>query len=306
MRRTAVVTLLPSLTSSTRKDARVVYILCQRAKTQLCVLLCCGAHQDFRRSNERFENVRDPLTGSCPFAPFYYRVNHTLYKEQEAYLLSKHIHTGFGIYRIARILTVTSHHIDTPSCPPPPRPPVFYGLYVATILSALPNVTVTLPPFPVSPLFPVHGYSNGTPSSRFSRNLPFKISADEMYDIFGKYGAIRQVCVWVRARDHVFFCFCFSRPANAARHWWRGRCCGVAVVVAGGGVLSHISSPTRDLARGHKTKPAQNDAVSPTVDPPTRTHASTRTTGDPIEPFYRTAERMHCIALNTYFFQRHP
>lgn len=25
------------------------------------------------------------------------------------------------------------------------------------------------------------------------RNLPFKISADEMYDIFGKYGAIRQV-----------------------------------------------------------------------------------------------------------------
>ncbi|CAM9639276.1 unnamed protein product, partial [Hapterophycus canaliculatus] len=25
------------------------------------------------------------------------------------------------------------------------------------------------------------------------RNLPFKISADEMYDIFGKYGAIRQI-----------------------------------------------------------------------------------------------------------------
>ncbi|CAM9924069.1 unnamed protein product, partial [Ectocarpus sp. 4 AP-2014] len=27
----------------------------------------------------------------------------------------------------------------------------------------------------------------------YVRNLPFKISADEMYDIFGKYGAIRQI-----------------------------------------------------------------------------------------------------------------
>jgi pre-mRNA branch site protein p14 len=27
----------------------------------------------------------------------------------------------------------------------------------------------------------------------FVRNLPFKISAEEMYDIFGKYGAIRQI-----------------------------------------------------------------------------------------------------------------
>jgi pre-mRNA branch site protein p14 len=25
------------------------------------------------------------------------------------------------------------------------------------------------------------------------RNLPFKISAEEMYDLFGKYGAIRQI-----------------------------------------------------------------------------------------------------------------
>jgi hypothetical protein len=25
------------------------------------------------------------------------------------------------------------------------------------------------------------------------RNLPFKITAEEMYDIFGKYGAIRQI-----------------------------------------------------------------------------------------------------------------
>eukprot|EP01031_Cornospumella_fuschlensis_P033718 gene33718-40793_t len=27
----------------------------------------------------------------------------------------------------------------------------------------------------------------------YVRNLPFKISAEEMYDIFGKYGAIRQI-----------------------------------------------------------------------------------------------------------------
>uniref|UniRef100_A0A0G4HZW9 RRM domain-containing protein n=1 Tax=Chromera velia CCMP2878 TaxID=1169474 RepID=A0A0G4HZW9_9ALVE len=27
----------------------------------------------------------------------------------------------------------------------------------------------------------------------YVRNLPYKISADELYDIFGKYGAIRQI-----------------------------------------------------------------------------------------------------------------
>jgi pre-mRNA branch site protein p14 len=26
-----------------------------------------------------------------------------------------------------------------------------------------------------------------------NRNLPYKITAEEMYDIFGKYGAIRQI-----------------------------------------------------------------------------------------------------------------
>ncbi|RUP51264.1 14 kDa subunit splicing factor 3b [Jimgerdemannia flammicorona] len=29
----------------------------------------------------------------------------------------------------------------------------------------------------------------------FVRNLPFKITAEEMYDIFGKYGSIRQIRV---------------------------------------------------------------------------------------------------------------
>ena len=29
----------------------------------------------------------------------------------------------------------------------------------------------------------------------YVRNLPYKITAEEMYDIFGKYGAIRQIRV---------------------------------------------------------------------------------------------------------------
>ncbi|CAG2175546.1 unnamed protein product, partial [Oppiella nova] len=32
----------------------------------------------------------------------------------------------------------------------------------------------------------------------YVRNLPYKITAEEMYDIFGKYGAIRQIRLYVR------------------------------------------------------------------------------------------------------------
>jgi pre-mRNA branch site protein p14 len=33
----------------------------------------------------------------------------------------------------------------------------------------------------------------------FIRNLPYKITSEEMYDIFGKYGAIRQIRVGTNA-----------------------------------------------------------------------------------------------------------
>lgn len=39
----------------------------------------------------------------------------------------------------------------------------------------------------------------------FVRNLPFKISAEEMYDIFGKYGAIRQIRLLVLNSASVTF-----------------------------------------------------------------------------------------------------
>lgn len=31
------------------------------------------------------------------------------------------------------------------------------------------------------------------PCCLFVRNLPYKISSEEMYDLFGKYGAVRQI-----------------------------------------------------------------------------------------------------------------
>jgi hypothetical protein len=54
-------------------------------------------------------------------------------------------------------------------------------------------------------LFPsVHFFSNFffhhpfTDSALYVRNLPFKITAEEMYDIFGKFGTIRQIRVGVK------------------------------------------------------------------------------------------------------------
>lgn len=43
----------------------------------------------------------------------------------------------------------------------------------------------------------IHLHENNThvPPDRASSNLPFKITPEEMYDIFGKYGAIRQIRV---------------------------------------------------------------------------------------------------------------
>lgn len=46
----------------------------------------------------------------------------------------------------------------------------------------------------------------------YVRNLPYKISSEEMYDIFGKYGAIRQIRVGntpdTRGKSSIVFGFC--------------------------------------------------------------------------------------------------
>lgn len=43
----------------------------------------------------------------------------------------------------------------------------------------------------------------------YVKNLPYKITAEEMYDIFGKYGAIRQIRVWVlNFRLCLYVCVC--------------------------------------------------------------------------------------------------
>jgi pre-mRNA branch site protein p14 len=46
----------------------------------------------------------------------------------------------------------------------------------------------------------------------YVRNLPYKITAEEMYDIFGKYGAIRQIRVGNTpdTRGKIKHCFSFS------------------------------------------------------------------------------------------------
>ena len=40
---------------------------------------------------------------------------------------------------------------------------------------------------------------NNAHAERGHRNLPFNITADEMFDIFGKYGAIRQIRMYVQS-----------------------------------------------------------------------------------------------------------
>jgi hypothetical protein len=43
----------------------------------------------------------------------------------------------------------------------------------------------------------------------YIRNLPYKITADEMYDIFGKYGAIRQIRVGITPETKSVFCLLY-------------------------------------------------------------------------------------------------
>ncbi|KAA0195518.1 hypothetical protein HAZT_HAZT005505 [Hyalella azteca] len=51
----------------------------------------------------------------------------------------------------------------------------------------------------------------------YIRNLPYKITAEEMYDIFGKYGAIRQIRIFLMPRMHVSTSLA---SMSAAGIWW--------------------------------------------------------------------------------------
>ena len=42
----------------------------------------------------------------------------------------------------------------------------------------------------------------------YVRNLPFNITGEELYEVFGKYGAIRQIRMYVRAAAEHTHCVC--------------------------------------------------------------------------------------------------
>jgi len=60
----------------------------------------------------------------------------------------------------------------------------------------------------------------------YVRNLPYKITPEEMYDIFGKYGAIRQIRVGntpdTRGIRHFFSLLFLTKVRFRFRH---GICC---------------------------------------------------------------------------------
>jgi RNA recognition motif-containing protein len=59
----------------------------------------------------------------------------------------------------------------------------------------------------------------------YVRNLPYKITAEEMYDIFGKYGAIRQIRLGntpdTRGRDKLLLALMIRIFFDLARHGFR-------------------------------------------------------------------------------------
>jgi len=68
----------------------------------------------------------------------------------------------------------------------------------------------------------------------FVKNLPFEISADEMYDIFGKFGAIRQIRLGTKAetRGKAFVVYEDIYDAkNAVDHLSGFNVCGRYIIV---------------------------------------------------------------------------
>jgi RNA recognition motif-containing protein len=48
----------------------------------------------------------------------------------------------------------------------------------------------------------------------FVKNLPFKITTEELYDLFGKYGAIQQIRMYAELVS-LLSAFCFGTYADA-------------------------------------------------------------------------------------------
>ena len=82
------------------------------------------------------------------------------------------------------------------------------------------------------------------------RNLPFNITAEEMYDIFGKYGAVRQIRLYVpraaaRASAHAA-----KTPSRGARQL--PPCHGAAGAQCG----PHANPKNHCAARSRRGRPA--------------------------------------------------
>jgi len=87
------------------------------------------------------------------------------------------------------------HVCSLPSQPPPP--PHLPSPFHATPSSSSPSSIIA--PYPSTAMADAANFRQRNRLSPdvtrilYVRNLPFKLSSDELYDIFGKYGPIRQV-----------------------------------------------------------------------------------------------------------------
>jgi len=102
----------------------------------------------------------------------------------------------------------------------------------------------------------------------FVKNLPFKITADEMYDIFGKYGAIRQIrtgnTTATRGRAFVVYEDIFDAK-NAVDHLSGFNVAGRYIIV-----LYHNTGKKDKDKEKEKEKPKQEGATPKKKDDSTK------------------------------------